>query len=188
VCGSAQCHQLILIISSSTSLALLPPEPKIFHGRDTELSAIIHSFSHEVPRIAILGAGGMGKTSLARALLHHPEITSRYEQHCFFVPCDTVSTTIQLAGLIGAHIGLRFGTDLTRPVIRHFSSSPPTLLVLDNLETVWEPTKARVDVEKFLSHLADVPHLAFVVSTKPMLSPALLTIILDHNARGRKTS
>jgi predicted ATPase len=122
------------------------------------------SFSHVSPRIAILGAGGMGKTSLSKAVLHHLEMGSRYEQHRFFVPCDTVSTCIQLAGLIGAHLGLRAGTDLTGPVINHFSTGRPTLLILDNLETVWEPAESRADLERFLCHLTDVDHLALIVS------------------------
>jgi Cdc6-like AAA superfamily ATPase len=171
VCGSIPYHRLILIASSSNSLSLLPSDPKIFHGRESELSAIVQSFSREVPRIAILGAGGMGKTSLSRAVLHHPELTCRYDQHRLFVPCDTVSTNIQLAGLIGAHIGLKSGKDLTWPVIRHFSSGPPTLLILDNLETVWEPAESRADVEKFLCHLTDVEHLALIVRTESICLP-----------------
>jgi hypothetical protein len=52
------------IYSSSNSISMLPSEPKIFHGRDSELSDILHLFSQGTPRIAILGAGGMGKTNL----------------------------------------------------------------------------------------------------------------------------
>jgi Cdc6-like AAA superfamily ATPase len=59
---------------------MLPPEPKIFHGRESELSDILHLFKNGTPRIAILGAGDMGKTSLAQAVLHQPEITARYAQ------------------------------------------------------------------------------------------------------------
>jgi Cdc6-like AAA superfamily ATPase len=151
----------------------LPPEPKIFHGREAELSAIIKLFrTTQVPRIAILGAGGMGKTSLSRAVLHHPELISRYDHHRIFVPCDTLSNSIQLAGLIGAHIGLKPGRDLTRRVIAHFSNGPLTLLILDNLETIWEPAESREDVEKFLCHLTNVEHLAVIVSLDPMHSPA----------------
>jgi hypothetical protein len=106
----------------------------------------------------------MGKTTLARVVLHRSDIVLRYAQQRFFVACDTVSTSVQLAALIGAHIGLNPGKDLTRPVVQFFSNHSPSLLVLDNVETVWEPTESRSDVEKLLSLLADVPHLALIVS------------------------
>ncbi|KAJ7448542.1 hypothetical protein FB451DRAFT_1288752 [Mycena latifolia] len=86
---------------SSNSLSLLPSEPKIFHGRDSEVSAIIQTLRQAAPRIAILGAGGMGKTSLARAVLHHPKTTAQYAQNQFFVACDTTTNSVQLAALIG---------------------------------------------------------------------------------------
>jgi ABC-type branched-subunit amino acid transport system ATPase component len=60
---------------------MLPSKPKIFHGSESQLAQILDHFSRGTPRIAILGAGGMGKTSLARAVLHHPEITAIYKQH-----------------------------------------------------------------------------------------------------------
>jgi hypothetical protein len=106
----------------------------------------------------------MGKTSLARATLHHPEVTGKYEQHRFFVNCDTASTKVEVAALIGAHLGLKPGKDLTRPVLNYFSSNPACLLILDNLETAWEPRESRGDVEEFLSLLTEVQHLTLMVS------------------------
>lgn len=142
---------------------MLPAEPKIFHGRESELVDILHLFVQETPRIAILGPGGIGKTSLAKAVLHNPEITGRYGQHCFFVACDSALTITDLVALIGAHIGLQRQKDLTKPVLRYFSSHPDCLLVLDNLETLWEPTESRGEVEELLSLLTDVQHLALMV-------------------------
>jgi hypothetical protein len=114
----------------------------------------------------------MGKTSLARAIVHHEETISRYEQYRLFVACDSAATQIELAGLIGAHLGLKAGKDLTRPVIQHFSSSPPSLLILDNLETLWEPTESRANIEEFLSLLTGVEHLALVVGSQVFLTYA----------------
>ncbi|KAJ7620759.1 P-loop containing nucleoside triphosphate hydrolase protein, partial [Mycena polygramma] len=150
----------------------LPSEPKIFHGRDSELIEILQLFSRGVPRIAILGAGGMGKTTVARAVLHHTQITTRYEQSRYFVPCDAAKTKVELAALIGAHLGLRPDKDLTRAVIQYFSNSPPGLLILDNLESVWEQTGSRKEVEDFLSLLTDVEHLAFMVTMRGTQRPA----------------
>ncbi|KAJ7458477.1 hypothetical protein FB451DRAFT_1507671 [Mycena latifolia] len=152
--------------------SLLPSEPKIFHGRDYEVSIIIQAFHGQAPRIAILGAGGMGKTSLARAILHHPTISSRYEQHRLFIVCDGISNSLQLSALIGAHVGLKGGKDLTQAVIHHFSSSPPALLILDNLETIWEPKETRGAVENLLSLLVNIEHLALITTMRGAERPA----------------
>jgi Cdc6-like AAA superfamily ATPase len=148
---------------------MLPSEPKIFHGRESELSDILTLCSLKAPSIAILGAGGMGKTSLARAVLHHTKITAKYEQHRFFVACDSAATQVELAALIGAHLGLKPSKDLTRSVIQHFSKSPPSLLILDNLETLWEPNESRNQIEEFLSLLTEVDHLSLIVGAHPLL-------------------
>ncbi|KAJ7302008.1 P-loop containing nucleoside triphosphate hydrolase protein, partial [Mycena albidolilacea] len=150
----------------------LPSEPKIFHGRELQVSHILELFSQDTPRIAILGAGGIGKTILARILLHHTDITARYGQQRFFVACDTASAKADLAGLIGAHLGLKPGEDLTRAVIQHFSNGPPSLLILDNLETVWEPMESRGQIEEFLSLLTDVVHLALMITMRGAERPS----------------
>jgi hypothetical protein len=106
----------------------------------------------------------MGKTSLAKAVIHHTEITGRYNQHRFFITCDSAATQQELAALIGVHLGLKAGKDLTHPVIQYFSSNPPSLLILDNLETLWEQIDSQRSIEDFLSLLAGVDHLALVVS------------------------
>ncbi|KAJ7920645.1 P-loop containing nucleoside triphosphate hydrolase protein [Mycena leptocephala] len=151
---------------------MLPSEPKIFHGRDSELSDILQLFGQGTPRIAILGAGGMGKTSLARTIIHHTEIAVRYKQHRFFIGCDSVVTRVELATLIGVHLGLKPGKDLTRPVIQHLTNSPESLLILDNLETVWEAAESRSNIEEFLSLLTGVNHLSLVITMRGAERPA----------------
>jgi len=141
---------------------LLPSIPKIFYGRETELEAIMKMLSQEAPRIAILGGGGMGKTSLARAVLHNPDTLTKFEQR-FFVSAEPATTSIELAALIGLHIGLDPGQDLTKAVVQYFAKNSSCLLILDNLETVWEPIQSRSAVEEFLSLLSDVQHLGLIV-------------------------
>ncbi|KAJ7930825.1 hypothetical protein B0H13DRAFT_1561229, partial [Mycena leptocephala] len=123
-------------------------------------------------KMAILGAGGMGKTSLARAVIHHTDITQRYNQQQFFIACESAATQVELAALIGTHVGLKPGKDLTRPVIQYFSSSSDSLLILDNLETLWEPVKSRGNIEEFLSLLTGVGHLALLITMQGAERPA----------------
>ncbi|KAJ7099789.1 hypothetical protein C8R44DRAFT_988610, partial [Mycena epipterygia] len=157
--------------NSSNSFSMLPAKPKIFHGRDSDLAATVEILLKDSARIAILGAGGMGKTSLAKTVLHHPDIIARYRTR-FFVASDSAPTCIELAALIGSHVGLPPGKNLTKPVLRYFSSSPPALLILDNLETLWEPIESRGEVEEFLSKLSDIGHLGLMITMRGAERPA----------------
>ncbi|KAJ6527476.1 hypothetical protein B0H19DRAFT_1084021 [Mycena capillaripes] len=141
---------------------------EILHGRELELADILTIFNQGPTRIAILGAGGMGKPSLARAIVHDEEIATRYEQHRFFIACDSAATKVELATAIGSHVGIKPGKDLdlTLPLVQYFSSNPPSLLILDNLETLWEPSETRADIEDFLSLLTDVAHLALLITMR----------------------
>jgi hypothetical protein len=155
-------NELFLTLSSSTSFSMLPSKPKTFYGRDSEMENIMKVLNQESPRIAILGGGGMGKTSLARAVLHHPDTCARFEDR-FFVSAESATTSNELAALIELHVGLKLGANLTQPVIQYFSCKPSCLLVLDNLETVWEPIQSRGGIEEFLALLTAVKQLALIV-------------------------
>ncbi|KAJ7493530.1 hypothetical protein FB451DRAFT_1490670, partial [Mycena latifolia] len=151
----------------------------------------LNNLNEESPRIAILGAGGMGKTSLACATLHHPDIAAKYEDR-LFVACDSAHNGIGIAALLGAHLGLKPGKDLTKPVLRYLSGRSSSLLILDNLETSWEPKESRSSVEGFLSLLTGIKQLALIITmrgaerpakvrwTRPFLQP--LKPLTDHAA------
>ncbi|KAJ7742242.1 P-loop containing nucleoside triphosphate hydrolase protein [Mycena metata] len=156
---------------SSESFSMIPSRPKIFHGRDSELQEIVKILQNPSPRIAILGPGGMGKTSLARAVLHHPDVISKYE-HRFFVSCESAITATDLAASIGAYLDLKPGSDLTQPIIHSLSAKAAPLLILDNLESTWEPLTSRGGVEELLSLLTDIPHLALLVTMRGAEHPA----------------
>ncbi|KAK7022530.1 hypothetical protein R3P38DRAFT_2533150 [Favolaschia claudopus] len=128
---------------SSGSLSVLPAKPTIFHGREMEVASILKLLQLPSPRIAILGAGGMGKTSLARVILHEGEITACYETR-IFVSCDATNNGIDIANNIGSQLGLKPAKDIRKMVVHVLEKGPACLLILDNLETPWEPLESRV--------------------------------------------
>ncbi|KAJ7271261.1 P-loop containing nucleoside triphosphate hydrolase protein, partial [Mycena rebaudengoi] len=168
--------------NSSGSFGLLPPCPQIFNGRESELQNVVNILIQDSAHIAILGAGGMGKTSLAAVALHNPQVEAKYS-HQYFVPCHSSPTCSELAVTIADHIGLEKGSNMAKKVAHYFAHAPPSLLVLDNLETPWEALSARSEVEEFLSLLTDVPHLGLMITlrgaerpskvkwTRPFLAP-----------------
>ncbi|KAJ7098225.1 hypothetical protein C8R44DRAFT_888860 [Mycena epipterygia] len=152
--------------NDSSVFSVLPPYPKIFHGRDSELAQLVTSFSQDEPtHMAILGLGGMGKTTLAIAVLHHPEIISKYDRR-HFISCESASDKNHLVRIIGDHLGLEPSKQLLKAIIAHFSEYGSALLVLDNLETTWEPVEYRAEVEDLLSLLSELPQLGLLITMR----------------------
>ncbi|KAJ7764419.1 hypothetical protein B0H16DRAFT_1800010 [Mycena metata] len=140
---------------------LAPPKPEIFYGRESELQQIVTALAHDSPKVGILGEPGMGKTTLAKVVLQHPDICAKFERR-IFVEAQSASSSVELAALIGLRVSLRTGGDPTKAVVDHFSRGPPTLLVVDGLEN-----RSGGKLGEFLSLLAvlaDMDRLAVVVT------------------------
>ncbi|KAJ7741606.1 hypothetical protein B0H14DRAFT_473838 [Mycena olivaceomarginata] len=170
--------------ASSGSFSLLPGAPKIFNGRESELQDLVDTLLADHARVAILGPGGMGKTTLAMAALHNEKVITKYTNR-HFVPCDSAHTNISLVAAIGSSLGLEATRGSAGHVIHHLTISPPCLLVLDNFETPWEPVDGRTKVEEFLSLLTAISHVALLITmrgaerpgkvqwTRPFLRPLI---------------
>ncbi|KAF7370919.1 NB-ARC domain-containing protein [Mycena sanguinolenta] len=192
--GASIRESLLQLSNSSSALSMLPAFPKLFNGRDSDLENVVAALLTSSARIAVLGTGGIGKTTLAIAALYHPSVVDRYP-HRHFVSCESASNCRGLVSIIGSHLGLEASSQLTKAILRHFSESAPSMLVLDNLETPWEPAGSRGEVEEFLSLLTDVSNLGLLVTmrgserpgkvrwTRPFLHPLKPL----HSTASRKT-
>ncbi|KAJ7268482.1 hypothetical protein C8J57DRAFT_1612585 [Mycena rebaudengoi] len=168
---SSSDHSSVIGTLSSSGNSLLPASPKIFHGRESDLKDVVNVLLQNSAHIVILGAGGMGKTSLAIAALHDPQVEAKYS-HRYFVPCHSSPTCTELAATIADHIGLEKGSNMAKKIAHHFAHAPPSLLVLDNLETPWETLPSRPEVEEFLSLVTDVPHLGLMITLRGAERPS----------------
>lgn len=169
-------------LESSHSLPTNPPPsqplpPEIFYGRDElilRLAKIIAS--NPQPRIAILGAGGMGKTSTALYLLHHDLASARYGHRRYLVTCDAVTSAESLALRILQILKATPNKRENPLTSLHcaLKSSPPTLLLLDNFESLWDADGAdlnRSGIRDLLQKIAGIPAAALIVTMRASVPP-----------------
>lgn len=117
--------------------------------------------------------------------LHHPSIQQKFNTR-HFVSCESATNAADLTAVVGSHLGLEMSKQLSAMILKHFMACGPAVLLLDNIETPWEQMGSRTEVEEFLSHLADIPHLALLVRTPVCLLQQISEFFKDHNAGGGK--
>ncbi|KIM79334.1 hypothetical protein PILCRDRAFT_791896 [Piloderma croceum F 1598] len=124
----------------------LPAKPSRLIGRDNVKSEVIKSIVDGKP-VIILGSGGIGKTTLALAVLHDDQVAK------------VISTEAQDQYL------------KERILQMLHDHSTPAILCIDNLETLWEIPSLRSSVESLLAALTRIPNTAIIVTMRGTEKP-----------------
>ncbi|KAF7303832.1 Tetratricopeptide repeat protein 28 [Mycena indigotica] len=153
---------------------LIPPEPPFLYGRERERAAIIATLTGSAsPRIAILGAGGIGKTTLAISCLYDKLVVERYESR-YFVACDGVTSAELLLTELANVLRLprdQLDENMHDIVLSAFRRTA-TVICFDNFETAWDNATTRRAVEEVLLEFMAIPTLALLVTMRGTQRPA----------------
>ncbi len=150
--------------SPPTKRIPIPRPTAHFLGRDEIVTALRDALlaSSEGAAILVQGGPGIGKTALTQAIGNHSDVVARFGECRWFVALENAPSTETLCDAVLGALGLEpkdgFGAALQR------LGAAPGLIVLDNLETPWDPRAERRATEATLADLAAIPGLTLLAS------------------------
>lgn len=157
---------------SRSATILPPPRPAIFFGRDAMIDQIscILSSDRQERHVALLGPGGIGKTSLAKATSNDRIVVDRFKSERYFVPFDDILASqitysifvSRIADIIGIVASSHYN------ISEHLRHHHGTVLVLDNAESLLDSKNSgdASRIKSAIDELGGLPSVSILVTSR----------------------
>ncbi|THV04666.1 TPR-like protein [Dendrothele bispora CBS 962.96] len=146
-----------------------PVVPLVFKGREELVDQGVNILCQQTPRfLAILGAGGMGKTSLALHIMNSVSVKNKFAERCYFIPCELFEDAESLVqGLIHVmELTVQENQSKQKVLFNHLQSAQGDLLIVfDNFETPWNHDDF-IGVRNLLERIALYVKVSLIVTMR----------------------
>ncbi|KAH7918019.1 TPR-like protein [Leucogyrophana mollusca] len=156
-----------------------PAPPPMFFGRDDLVRDAVEILSRQ--HVVLVGPGGIGKSSIAKAILNEDSIVAKFQDRRFFVRFDNIDasqiTFDTLIGRLADVLGVK-PTHLS--VIKAYLAADNVLIILDNAETFQDAASGSDRIAEAIDELGALPSVRIILTTRNRrVSTNLRRIVID---------
>ena len=152
---------------------MIPPKLDIFHGREPYVEDAVTSITSQRDgvRVAIMGPGGMGKTSVSLAIINDSRVIEHFERS--WIQCEQATSIPLLTLVIAKSLDIKAPSNdpLKDVQLLLQQSEKPRLLIFDNFETPMYIGGMSTIAETVLQTVAACPNVSVLLTMRGRLRP-----------------